>query len=325
MELLNHYVCPVRGAGVEIRQEFQNAGSHLRSYKTLYSAVSHGTERLVVKGDISNEYKDAAAVSEDQACAVKLGYQSVVFDPSDPSKLYFCFGPHQMWQLLSPDELIPIPSDVKPDDAVFLGNLETATNLTLDCRPLLGENIAIIGCGFLGLLLVHSLARFPLKQLEIFDKGRDRLRFLPEGIKSHFSTEIPMEQVNRFDCVVELSGSRDGFALAEKLVRKEGRIIVGSWYGDKVSNNAILGSAFHHKRIRIYSSQVSEIAPGIQARYDKARRFDLAFDLARTVQPSRFVTNRYDFFSAKSVYEDLCEASDSFRQYLFFYEEDWNA
>ncbi|MGV2433537.1 MAG UNVERIFIED_CONTAM: hypothetical protein LVT10_00450 [Anaerolineae bacterium] len=58
----------------------------------------------------------------------------------------------------------------------------------------------------------------------------------------------------RFDLIFECSGSPSALNNALGWLRHSGRVVVGSWYGDKmVTLN--LGEAFHRERLRIISSQ----------------------------------------------------------------------
>jgi hypothetical protein len=63
-----------------------------------------------------------------------------------------------------------------------------------------------------------------------------------------------------------------------------GRIVIGSWYGEKRAP-VDLGSIFHRSRIKLISSQVSTIAPELSARWDKTRRFAVAWEASGASTP----------------------------------------
>jgi NADPH:quinone reductase-like Zn-dependent oxidoreductase len=73
----------------------------------------------------------------------------------------FSFQPHATHFAAHPIELIPLPENVSPKQAVFLPNLETAVNFLLDGGPLLGERVVVLGQGVVGLLTTALLAQYP--------------------------------------------------------------------------------------------------------------------------------------------------------------------
>ena len=54
-----------------------------------------------------------------------------------------------------------------------------------------------------------------------------------------------------------------------------------------------LGGDFHRSRIKLISSQVSTIAPELSARWDKSRRFKVAWDALERIQPEKWITHRF--------------------------------
>ena len=88
------------------------------------------------------------------------------------------------------------------------------------------------------------------------------------------------------DLCFELSGAPSALNTAISLTGFDGRIMIGSWYGQKQSG-LDLGGRFHRSRIRLISSQVSTIAPELTGRWDKDRRFESILDNAPLNQPSR--------------------------------------
>src|SRR5207245_369670 len=77
----------------------------------------------------------------------------------------FAFNPHESYFCASVDQLILLPKNLSPQNAVFLPNMETALNLILDSAPLIGENVIVLGLGIVGLLTTALLHQFPIGQL----------------------------------------------------------------------------------------------------------------------------------------------------------------
>src|SRR4030042_219810 len=148
--------------------------------KTIISAISPGTELLGYRGlapaDLAKD-ETITALAGDFSFPLKYGYAAVgqVLElgrgvaPGWQDRLVFAFHPHESHFLATPDELLPLPAEGSPEDAVFFPNMETAVTLLLDGQPLMGEQVAVFGQGIVGLLLTGLLARWPLASLVTLD------------------------------------------------------------------------------------------------------------------------------------------------------------
>ncbi len=106
------------------------------------------------------------------------------------------------------------------------------------------------------------------------------------------------------DTVIELSGNPQSLNLAMQLVGSEGKVVVGSWYGLRKAEIE-LGSKFHRGRIKIISSQVSRINPMISGRWDRRRRFKLAWHWLERIRPSQWITDKFPFEEAATAYRQI--------------------
>jgi threonine dehydrogenase-like Zn-dependent dehydrogenase len=118
------------------------------------------------------------------------------------------------------------------------------------------------------------------------------------------------------DFSLELSGRPETLNDALALTGFSGRIVIGSWYGEKQAA-LDLGGAFHRSRIQLISSQVSTIAPELSARWDKARRFRVAWDALQRIQPQQWITHRFPIEQAADAYRLLDENPQETIQILF--------
>jgi len=121
-----------------------------------------------------------------------------------------------------------------------------------------------------------------------------------------------------FDLTFELSGSPSALNDAIALTAFSGRIIIGSWYGEKQAL-IDLGGAFHRSRIQMISSQVSTIAPALSGRWDKARRFRVTWEALKRIQPQKWITHRFPITEAAQAYQLLDENPQETIQVLFEY------
>ena len=222
-----------------------------------------------------------------------------------------------------------MPDGVQVDDAAFFPNMETAVNLIQDAAPILGERVLVLGQGIVGLLSAALLREFPLACLVTADRfavRRDASTQLgvsaaldPEadGFRALAAAQAGAESKG-FDHVLEISGNPDALNDAIALTAFGGRILVASWYGLK-SASLELGTSFHRSRIKIVSSQVSSISPELSGRWDKNRRFSVAWDALRRIHPAKWITRRFPLDQAGEAYALLDRAPEQTLQVVFEY------
>jgi 2-desacetyl-2-hydroxyethyl bacteriochlorophyllide A dehydrogenase len=305
--------------------------------QTLFTAISPGTEMLVYRGQFPEGLPvDEAIPSLDGEFRYPLryGYSAVgrvvalgpQVEQAWEGRLVFSFQPHTSHFLAALQELMTLPADIAPENAVFLPNMETAVNLVMDGAPLIGEGVAVFGQGIVGLLTTALLAQFPLSSLVTFDRyALRRKASLEVGASASLEAESPeaLKELLRLqpggaDLVYELSGSPAALDQAIAAAAFTGRVVVGSWYGKKQAA-LDLGGRFHRSRIRLLSSQVSTIAPELSGRWTKARRFQVAWEMLRRIQPRRFITHRLPVSEAPQAYRLLDQSPEETLQVIFAY------
>ncbi|GIK71017.1 MAG: oxidoreductase [Chloroflexota bacterium] len=298
--------------------------------QTLISAISAGTELLFLRGEVPTSMSvDSAIAALDGAVRYPLryGYACVGrvveigagVDAAWIGRMVFAFHPHTSHFTAHTAQVIPAPDDIDPAQAALLPNMETAVNLVMDGEPIIGERVAVIGLGVVGLLTTALLARFPLARLLAVDPLSQR-RSLALTLGAH-AVASPDERGEHsvFDLTYEVSGAPDALNTALALTGYAGRVVIGSWYGVKRAT-LDLGGAFHRSRIRVLASQVSTIDPRWLGRWDKARRLDVAWEMLRCIDVSRLVTHRLSVEQAPEAYRLLAEAPANALQVLFDYE-----
>ncbi len=328
---------------VELRSEPLPAGKPGQVLvRTLYSAISTGTELLIFRGQAPANMAADATIKDlagSLAFPLKYGYSLVgeVVDVVDKKhrgwlgKRVFAFHPHETLFWADPTTLHPLNGDVKPEDALFLPNMETAVNFLQDAVPILGEQAVVFGQGVVGLLTTALLARTPLSQLITLDRHPLRREMsLAMGATASLDPTMPdtLEQISallqandasgRADLAFELSGAPQALQQAIDITGFSGRILIGSWYGRKpVTLN--LGGDFHRSRIRLISSQVSTLAPALQGRWTKARRLQVAWSWLSIVHPSDLITRKLPFDQAPQAYSLLDKRPEKHLQIIFTY------
>lgn len=324
---------------VEVREEIcPPPGSHQVQVKTLASAISPGTEGLLYRGLFPEELAlDASigALAGSFRYPLKYGYACVgqvqavggSVDPAWQDRYVFAFHPHESHFVADLEDVIPLPPDIIPEQAILIPNMETAVNFVMDGAPLIGEQVAIFGQGIVGLLTTALLARFPLGQLISLDHYANRRQAsLEAGAGASLAPEAlsRREMVEAWlpggaDLTYECSGAPQALDQAIAITGFAGRVVIGSWYGKKRAD-LNLGGHFHRSRIRLISSQVSSVDPALSGRWTKVRRLDLAWDMIRQVKPERWITHRLPIESAGQAYHLLDRSPEDAIQVIITYE-----
>ena len=299
--------------------------------ETICSAISAGSEMLVYRGQFPH-LKDAHdVVSSELKYPLAYGYACVgvvrelggMVNGEWKDRLVFSFQPHTSHVVAKTESLFPIPNSLSPENACFLPNMETAVNLVQDGAPILGERVLVLGQGVVGLLTASLLSEFPLENLTVvegIELRRKALRVEGQGskVKNLAPADLRPLTHDSFDLVFELTGSPSALNAAIEHTTFSGRIVIGSWYGQK-RDEINLGGSFHRSRIRLVSSQVSTISPELSGRWDKSRRFDVAWKALERIQPEKWITHRFPISQAAQAYRLLDERPQETIQVIFTY------
>lgn len=310
--------------------------------QTLVSAISPGTELLIYRGQAPTDIpvdETIPDLSGSFGFPIKYGYAAVGrvialgadVAPEWQDRLVFAFHPHESHFLTPPTELIPVPPAVSPEEAAFLPNMETAVNFLMDGGPLIGEQVAVFGQGVVGLLTTALLAQFPLAKLVTLDRyPMRREKSLELGAHASLDPTAPGALDRLFpsaqgpsshlgvDLTYELSGNPEALDQAIAVTGFHGRVVIGSWYGQK-RVHLDLGGRFHRSRLRLISSQVSTIGPEWRGRWSKSRRFEVAWQMIQRVRPARLIAHRFSITRASQAYALLDQHPEEAIQVMITY------
>lgn len=113
-------------------------------------------------------------------------------------------------------------------------------NILRVANPLLGDSIAIIGCGFMGLLCLKGLEKSGAFKKIAIDLLDNRLDLAKKYGATHILNAKEDNIVDKVDSitegkgvdvVIEISGRMSGFHLATQIVKSKGKILIPSVYG----------------------------------------------------------------------------------------------
>lgn len=314
--------------------------------ETVVSAISPGSELLVYRGQAPVDLavdETIAALGGSFGFPIKFGYAAVgrvvELGPGATAaektawldRLVFAFNPHESHFIAALADLQPLPDDISPETAVFLPNMETAVSLVMDGGPVIGEQVAVLGQGVVGLLTTSLLAGLPLASLVTLDAyslrrawsqrlgATEALDPLEENAREKARHLLQADRAYPgADLTFELSGNPQALDMAIDLTGYNGRVVVGSWYGQKrVDLN--LGGRFHRGHMRLISSQVSNLAPQWLGRWTKPRRLAVAWAMLQRHRPERLITHRLPISQAAEAYQLLDQQPDEAVQVVFTY------
>ena len=128
------------------------------------------------------------------------------------------------------------------------------------CRLKAGERLAMVGCGFMGLMMIQGLAGAGADQLIALDVDERRLRLALEfgATEAHNVAAEGFGPVREdlrrrgIDTVVDTSGAQSGLDLATDIVRRAGRINLFGWI--KGATAIFNPSTWHGKAIALVNS-----------------------------------------------------------------------
>ncbi|WP_233265339.1 zinc-dependent alcohol dehydrogenase [Leifsonia sp. AG29] len=252
--------------------------------RTLYTAVSRGTESTVFRGGVpGSEHERMRAPFQEGAfpAPVKYGYLNVGVVEEGPADLagrtVFTLFPHQSAFTVPATAVVPVPEGMPARRAVLAGAVETAITVLWDASPLLGDRITVVGAGMIGCCVARLARGIPGVDVTLVDTTSSR-KSVADALGVGFAS--PADAPRDRDLVVNTSGSEAGLRLALETVVTEGEVIEASWYGDRPVTLP-LGADFHSRRLTIRSSQVGAVPPRRRDRRTTADRLALGLDLLR--------------------------------------------
>jgi 2-desacetyl-2-hydroxyethyl bacteriochlorophyllide A dehydrogenase len=321
---------------VELRSEpLPDLGPQDVRIEAIASAISQGTEMLVFRGQVPEDLElDLPTLAGSFGFPIKYGYASagrVVETGPDVRCLntgdaVFVLHPHQSTYVVPAAMPVRLPSDLDPMLGIFLANIETATNIVIDAAPRLGERVAVFGQGVVGLLITQLLRLTGVSQIiavEPVARRRELACQVGADVALDANDEVvgairDLTQGAGVDLVIEASGSAAALDQALDTLVFGGTCVVCSWYGTKPVQLR-LGGAFHRRRLRIISSQVSTIDAALQPRWTHQRRLSLARDLLPGLELRSLISHQIPIDRAAEAYALVDQHADQTIQVVLTY------
>jgi threonine dehydrogenase-like Zn-dependent dehydrogenase len=101
------------------------------------------------------------------------------------------------------------------------------------CQLKAGDRIAVVGCGFMGLMFIQALSHSLVDKLIAIDVNPQRLALAEEfgATETINALEVDVAKLQELgiDTVVDCSGNQKGLELSSKIVRRGGRLNLFGW------------------------------------------------------------------------------------------------
>lgn len=299
----------------------------------LFSALSHGTERLIYLGQVEENLSldpSIPGLSGKLTFPLKYGYSNAGVieevgkgvDKSLVGRKVFSFQPHQSYFLAQLEEVFLLNPQVALEDASLFPSVETSFTLLLDGTPRIGESVLILGQGSIGLLVTRLLSRTgariisadPYPKRQKLSKSFGALTSL-DPYSDNFRGEcLELTEGRGFDLIFEVSGNPEALGLAFSVAAFEADIVVGSWYGSRPVN---LGTAFHRGRFRVKSSQVSTVPSALSGRWSKRRRGEAVWKLLQEMDLETLISHHLPLKKGAEAFKLLENPSPGLVQIVF--------
>ena len=286
--------------------------------ETEFSGISPGTETLVHRGAVPDSVAALMRAPHqlgDLPFPVSHGYLNVGIVRQGPPELVgrrvFTLSGHRSHVVVPVSACHLVDEGVPAERALLAGVAEVALNALWEAQVTLGDRIAVVGAGLVGLLtamLAQSVSPARLQLLEI-DAARART-----ASELGLQAVSPQEAAADNDVVLHASATAPGLQRALEITGDDGTVVELSWYGDR-SPQVPLGADFHARRLRLLGSQVGQVAAPKRLRRDRTQRLAAALSLL----DERFdalVTGRSPVERLPGVMNDFAEAADWTRSQL---------
>jgi threonine dehydrogenase-like Zn-dependent dehydrogenase len=300
------------------------------------SAISHGTERLVLQCGVDAELPlDLPTLRGSYRLPIKYGYALVgrvtavgaAVTDLTVGQLVAALHPHQRLAHLPRSLVMPLPELNDPVLGVFYANTETALTIVHDAAPRIGEIYAVSGLGTVGLLTAQLLLRSGARVIGIDPNVRQQARARQLGVATVLTPGPQLADALRelsggrgVDGAIELSGHPAAAGPLLEGLTVEGTLLAAAWYGRR-EVALPLGGHFHRGRLRIRSTQVGGLPPEIQPRWDRARRSATVAGLLPQLALAPLISHRIPFGDAVAAYQLLLDGAADAAQIVLTYDD----
>jgi threonine dehydrogenase-like Zn-dependent dehydrogenase len=161
------------------------------------------------------------------------------------------------------ENLLPVPDGIEDARAVFAEPLAAACGISERVEIRDGMRVAVVGDGKLGLLCAQAIKAQTAAPVTLIGRHENKLAIArARGVETALVEELQGDLLTQaFDVVVEASGASGGFALALRLVRPRGTLVLKSTFHGATEIDA---ARIVVEEISIVGSRCGRFAPALE-------------------------------------------------------------
>lgn len=274
--------------------------------KTLYTGISKGTEKLVTNGKVHQSQFNVMRCPFQEGefnFPIKYGYINVgqIIDgpASIVGKVIFTLTPHQTFFEISIKNINFVKNN-NVKKYLLTANMETAINIFWDTQANKKDKILIVGLGSVGLLTAYYFRLKGYKNLYVTDLNSQKKK-IAKKLRLNF---VEFKKVDNFDSIVNTTSSYNVLNDSLAKLNLDGKLIEASWYGNK-TGKLNLGNEFHSKRLKIISSQVSNIPTHMKKKHNYKTRLKIAIGALNKDEIMILINSNSNFKDLENDYTSI--------------------
>jgi 2-desacetyl-2-hydroxyethyl bacteriochlorophyllide A dehydrogenase len=326
-------------------------GPHELRVRTLYSGISAGTEMTAYHGsnpylskqwDAKNRlflpseapsqpyplsgwgYEEVGEVIEVHPEVTSLKVGDFVYGTWG-HRTHHILQEDYARQRIKPDRLDPIL-------AIYSHLGPIALNGILDANIHVGETVVVFGLGVVG-QMIAQLAKLSGARVFGVDMIEKRLELAKEldAIEEGFNPRdgSPAEKIKALtngrgaDVTLEASGNTQALNEAVRATAYSARVVALGFYQGQ-AQGLFLGEEFHHNRISLVCSQISNVDPALSYRWDRIRLIHTIMDLQAkgSLNLRPVITHVIPFKQAAEGFQILDQTPDQALQVVLDFSEE---
>jgi 2-desacetyl-2-hydroxyethyl bacteriochlorophyllide A dehydrogenase len=339
-----------RTVGFEVVEDRALQAKEVRVH-TLYSGISAGTEMTAYRGsnpyiskqwDAKNRlFRPSDSPSqpyplsgwgyEEVGDVIEVGPEVTTLNVGDI--VYGTWG-HRTQYILQEEYA---NQRIKPDGldsilAIYSHLGPIALNGILDANIHVGETVAIFGLGVVG-QVIAQLAKLSGARVIGVDLIEKRLGLAKALSAIHYGFNpregSPAEKIKEMtngrgaDVTIEVTGSARALHEAVRATAYSARVVaLGFFQGE--AQGLSLGEEFHHNRISLVCSQISNVDPALSYRWDRLRLIHTIMDLQAggSLDLRPVITHVIPFKQAAQAFQILDETPDQALQVVLDFSQE---
>ncbi len=215
------------------------------------------------------------------------------------------------FETVSVNNIVKIP--VEMDEMNFPGEpLGCAMNVMKRSQIIHGQRVAVIGAGFLGLLLIQLAVKQGAKVIAISKRKSSLEKAQKYGADEclEFSTEVS-DKVMRWsqnfgcDCVIEATGYQQSLDISGEIIKNNGHLIIAGYHQDGIRTVNL--QQWNWKGIDVINAHERD-----QSKYIQGIKDAMDAIVNKTIEINSLFTHIYPLGHINSAFEIMKDRPDGF-------------